>query len=179
MPISLSSSDSSTLEPAVQNRFIFTFTSIPGNTTQEDSLAFACKSAGVPNITFNTLEQYRLNERFRFAGRPSFNEIPLVFYDYINGGSSAGEILYNWASTMYNPITGQMTYKRQYATSATLAQLDPLGNVFRLWNIFYAWPSTVTYGETLSSDSDAPTEVTATIIYDYAIKATDATVLTF
>jgi len=175
MALSLSMTDSSIREPLVQNRFIFSFTAVPGSTGQEDSLAFACKSASTPEITFNNLEHYRLNERFRMAGRPSWNDISLTFMDFIgtSTNNSAGEILNSWATAMYNPITGQMTYKQQYSTSATLAQLDPLGNVIRLWNLFYAWPMTVNFGGDLSSESDAPVEITTTIAYDYAIKGVD------
>lgn len=175
MALSLSMTDSSIREPLVQNRFIFSFTSIPGAAGQEDSLAFACKSATIPTMTFNSLEHYRLNERFRMAGRPTFNDISLTFMDFIgtSENQSAGEILNSWSTSIYNPVTGQQTYKQQYSTSATLAQLDPLGNVIRLWNIFYAWPMEINFGGDLSSESDAPTEVSLSLAYDYAIKGVD------
>ena len=73
---------------------------------------------------------------------------------------------------VYNPITGQQGFKTQYATSATLAMLDPLGGVVQVWNLFYVWPSDINYND-LSSEDDGLCEVNVTFKYDYAIKGTD------
>jgi hypothetical protein len=74
---------------------------------------------------------------------------------------------------VYNPLTGQMGYKTQYATSATLAQLDPAGNIVRAWNIFGIWPSKVNYGQ-MDYNSGEACEIQATFRYDLAIKISDS-----
>jgi hypothetical protein len=173
MAITLSSSLSSTVEPMRKNRWIFQFTTVPGNTNAEGMLAFAAHSATIPNMTFAPVQKNRLNEAFWVAGKPVWNEIGCTFYDYIDGVNSAGQILYNWSQLIYNPITGQMFFKKQYSTSATMAQLDPAGAIVRLWNMFYIWPSIIGFGESVSYDEDAISEVNATFKYDYALKATD------
>ena len=93
---------------------------------------------------------------------------------YENAQYKAGDIMYNWASMIYNPLTGQMGYKTQYATSATEAQLDPAGNIFRAWNIFGIFPTNVNFGDTLSYEDSGATEISCTFAYDLAIKVQDS-----
>jgi hypothetical protein len=96
-----------------------------------------------------------------------------AFYDYVVGANSAGQILYDWGSSIYNLTTGQSAYKSEYTKNGVVAQLDPKGAVARLWNIFYMWPKNITFGESLSSGEDAVCEVTAQFRFDYAIKSPD------
>ena len=174
MTITLSASKSSTVEPIKKNRWIYQFTSIPGNDGDKVSdLAFAAHTATVPQVSYNAIESMRLNEKFTSAGKPTWNDLSATFYDYIDGAASAGQILYNWSQSIYNPITGQMFFKKQYSTSATLAQLDPAGAIVRLWNVFYIWPQSVGWGDALSYDDDAISECNVTFKYDYALKAND------
>lgn len=172
MAIFLSSSQSSTLEPLRKNRWVMQFTTVPGSANGPERLAFCAHTATQPQQTYNTTEHHRLNERFYTAGKVTWNQISATFYDFIEGPDSAGEILWNWSNSIYNPITGQMFFKKQYMTSATLALLDPAGGVIRAWNLFYIWPSDVNWGD-LSSEDDGPAEVAVTFHYDYAVKSTD------
>lgn len=173
MAITLSASKSSTLEPIKKNRWIFQFTSIPGNSGGASELAFAAHSSTVPQVSYNPIENQRLNERFFTAGKPTWNDLNATFYDYIDT-NSAGQLLYNWSQQIYNPVTGQMFFKNQYSTSATLAQLDPAGAIIRLWNIFYIWPQQVGFGDALNYDDDGISECNVVFKYDYALKANDA-----
>jgi len=173
MAITLSSSRSSTIEPIKKNRWIFQFSSVPGTTDGHGELAFAAHTATVPQITYNPVPKARLNENFYIAGKPTWNDISATFYDYIAGTKSAGQILYNWSSSIYNPITGQFFFKKNYAVSATLAQLDPGGAIVRIWNMFYIWPTSVGWGESVSYDDDNISECNVTFKYDYAIKSED------
>ena len=174
MAIQLSSAQSSRLEPLRQNRWVLQFTAVPGNVSGEGSerLAFAAHTASQPSISFEESEAHRLNERFYYAGKPTWETIEVSFYDYIQGQNSAGHILWEWATSVYNPVTGQMFFKSQYSTSATLAMLDPAGGVTRAWNLFYAWPQTVNWND-LDASSDELVDVALTLRFDYAVKATD------
>src|SRR5574344_2414587 len=179
MAIKLSDSKSFKLEPMRKNRWVFQFSSIPGNVDENsEALAFVAHTCNAPAITFDKQTLSRMNEKFNYAGLPTWNDISCSFYDFIRNSStstlSAGDILYNWASIIYNPLTGQMGYKTQYATSATLAQLDPAGNVVRAWNMFGIFPTRVNYGNGLSATDSEICEIEATFKYDLAIKITDA-----
>jgi hypothetical protein len=148
------------------------FTAVPGGGDASE-LAFAMHSATTPQITYNPIENQRLNERFFTAGKPTWNDLSCTFYDYIAGAKSSGQILYDWSQSIYNPITGQMYFKSQYSTSSTLGQLDPAGGIARLWNIYYVWPTSVGWGDALSYDDDTIAECAVTFKYDYAIKGND------
>lgn len=174
MPISISSSQSSTLEPMRKNRWAMQFTNVPGATGDDATgrLAFCAHTCTRPTITFSEIEQHRMNERFYLAGKPTWNSLPMSFYDFIQGAQSCSHILWEWANSIYNPITGQMFFKTQYMTSATLAMLDPAGGVTQVWNMFYIWPQEVAWND-LSSEDDGLVETNATFRYDYAVKGTD------
>lgn len=173
MALYLSSSQSSTLEPLRKNRWFMQFTSVPGNSgTGAERLAFTAHTATRPSFSFNEVEQQRLNERYYVAGKPTWNNLAMSFYDFIQGPQSASHIMWEWATSVYNPVTGQMFFKTQYMTSATLAMLDPSGGVVQVWNLFYIWPQEVNWND-LSSEDDGPAEVNVTFRYDYAVKGTD------
>lgn len=176
MALVLSSSKSSILEPVKKNRWVMQFKSIPGASGQEEGLAFVAHTCTPPAITFNQSTHKRMNETFYGAGTPTWNEFPMSFYDFINNTGtslSAAQILYQWQSMIYDPLTGQMGFKKQYSTSGTLAQLDPKGAVIRAWNLFYVWPASITYGDGLSSDADEIADISVTFRYDLAIKNVD------
>lgn len=181
MALKTSDSRSFKLEPMRKNRFIFKFSRVPGNPeASTDGLAFVAKSASLPQISFEKSSVKRIHESFNTAGMVSFNDLNVVFNDFIRNSSesqqeiSAGDALYNWVSMIYNPLTGQMGYKTQYATSASEAQLDPAGNIVRAWNIFGIFPTSVDFGGTLSYDDAGFNEISATFAYDLAIKAEDS-----
>ena len=181
MALKISDSRSFKLQPMKKNNWVFQFSAIPGNDSyQNEALAFVAKTCNAPAITFGDLDINRMNERYRFIGTPQWNEINCSFYDFIRNADSsqnelsAGDILYNWLCMEYNPLTGQMGYKTQYATSATLAQLDPAGNIIRAWNMFGIFPSNVNFGEGLDYGSGEASEVSATFKYDLAIKISDS-----
>ena len=181
MAIKISDSRSFKLQPIRKNGWVFQFSAIPGNTgKQAEALAFVAKSCQTPQIQYGDISIHRMNEKYRFAGNPEWNDIQCSFYDFIRNSSnvdgelSAGDILYNWSCMVYNPLTGQMGYKTQYATSATLAQIDPAGNIIRAWNLFGIFPSDVNFGETLDYTQGDACEITATFRYDLAIKIADS-----
>lgn len=150
------------------------FTTIPGaiGATPNERLSFVAHTAARPQITYNEVENQRLNERFYVAGKPTWSSLPMSFYDLIQGDQSASQILWDWSNSVYNPVTGQMFFKTQYTTSATLAMLDPAGGVIQVWNLFYVWPQDVNWND-LSTEDDGLAEVNVTFRYDYAVKGTD------
>lgn len=172
MALVLSSSQSSVLEPIRKNRWVVQFKSIPGG-GDRDSLAFVAHTTNAPTLTYGQTEYGRINEKFYNAGKPTWNELSIGFYDFIQGSNSAASIIDNWSRSIYNPITGQMFFKKQYSTSATLAQLDPAGGVIRTWNYFYIWPATINYGDGLSSEDDGLVDIAVTFRYDLAVKGVD------
>ena len=178
MAIKISDGRSFKMQPMKKNNWIFQFSAIPGNNGNQDALAFVAKTCNAPAVTFADTTIDRMNEQFKFAGKVSWNDINCTFYDFIRNSSSgelsAGDILYNWFNMMYNPLTGQMGYKTQYATSASLAQTDPAGNIIRCWNLFGIYPSNIDWGNGLDYSSGDACEITTVFKYDLAIKVSDS-----
>jgi hypothetical protein len=182
MAIVITSINSSILEPLRKNRFVFqvtpptTLSTKLSTTVNADAFAFAAKSCSIPQISFNALEQQRMNERFFFAGKPTWNDLSTSFYDYIVSATSQscspGDFLWAWCRTIYDPQTGVMGYKSEYHGHATIAMLDPGGVVIRAWNIYYMFPTSISWGDTVGSEDEGVVECTATFKYDYAIKTT-------
>ena len=160
----------------LKNRWVMQFTKIPilsGATGDNPvDLAFCAHTARRPSISYNVTEFQRLNERFYVAGKPTWGEMAMTFFDFIKGSSSVSNLLWNWNQVVYSPITGQMGFKKDYTTSGTLAMLDPKGAVIQIWNLFYCWPYNIDWGD-LSADDDGLSEVSVTFRYDYAVKGTD------
>ena len=177
--LKISDSRSFKMQPLRKNNWVFQFSAIPGNTEEQTTaLAFVAKTCEAPHLSVQDVNINRMNETYKFAGNPEFSDINCSFYDFIRNDYSdnelsAGDILYNWFCMVYNPLTGQMGYKTQYATSATLAQLDPAGNIIRAWNIFGIYPKDVNFGQLDYTAGDA-CEITATFRYDLAIKISDS-----
>jgi hypothetical protein len=180
MAIKISDSRSFKMQPLAKNNWVFQFSAIPGNTsTQAEALAFVAKTCNAPAYTAADMPIDRMNEQYKFAGKISWNDISCTFYDFIrnsssNSENSAGDILYDWFCMIYNPLTGQMGYKTQYATSASLAQTDPAGNIIRCWNIFGIYPSAVNWGDGLDYSAGGVCEISSTFKYDLAVKVADS-----
>lgn len=148
------------------------FTDVPGSTAGAERLAFIAKSCSRPELQFKQDETHRLNERAYFLGKPEWSALNMTFYDFIQGEESAASIMYNWATQIYQPLTGQQFFKTQYSTSAILGLVDPAGAVIEQWHLFYVQPTSVNWNE-LSSDDDGISEVAATFRFDWAIKAAE------
>lgn len=181
MALTLSTSDSAKLEPKRKNRWIVSFEEIPTTSTtaatkRNNILSFCAHSGTRPEITFEMVEVQRLNEKWKFAGKPGWNELSFSFYDYISsdGKDSAFTILRDWWTSIYNPLTGSMGYAIEYKTNSTVAMLDPAGVVASTWHVFYMWPKTVHSGGDVNYDSNDIAEVGVTFVYDYAIAGTES-----
>lgn len=178
MALVLSDSRTSIMESVRKNRWLMQFTTIPGGVSvqpgsAQESLSFVAITANAPTLTFESKEYHRLNERFYTAGKPTWAEVTMTFYDFISGTSSAAHILYKWATAMYNPLTGAMAFKKNYTTTGTLAMLDPAGSPVRVWNLYHLWPTSVNFGDGFDAASDDINTISATFRYDFAIKQDD------
>lgn len=166
MPIVLSTAEQSIKEPKRQNRFILKFDAVPdGN---QDELALALLSAARPNISFNSTTVQRMNEQFHFAGNPTWEPIACVFYDFDKGTYSASQILWKWARTVYDPVTGAMGFASQYKTNATLVILSPDGSIAETWDLFGCYPDSVSFNDVTYGGNEG-LQVNLSLRFDYAI----------
>ena len=159
------------IEPKSKSRWFLAMHQIPtdGAETGPNDLAFAASTAARPGMTFNQIETHRLNDKFYWAGKPTWNELPMTFYDFINEANSVSQILWKWKDKIHDPVSGQMGFKRNYsAPSAMLAMLTPEMEVAEKWFLFNIWPTNLD-GQELSYEDDGIAMMSVTFRYDYAL----------
>ena len=173
MPIVLSSSEHSFREPKRKNRWILKFDRVPNHESGTEPLAIDILSAARPSVSYDPVELHRLNERFWFASKPSWETMSCVFYDYDKGKNSATQVLYSWSTSIYNPLTGGQGYAIVYKTNATLVMLGPDGKIIEVWDLFGAFPESINWQDLSYEGTDAQ-QVEAVIRYDYAMLQVDS-----
>ena len=174
MSIVLSSAEHSFREPKRKNRWILKFDRIPNaQTDASEKLAIDIVSASRPSVSVEPIEISRLNEKFKFAGTPSWEDIGCTFYDYDKGKDSATQILYKWFTSIYNPLTGGQGYAIVYKTNASLALLGPDGKIIEIWDLFGCFPSSYNFQELSYEGADA-VQVDISLKYDYAVLQADS-----
>jgi len=191
MAISLSNAISGKREPKRGNRWILKFEDIPrhdrtsqnskysnGAGSDAESLAIDLFSAGRPNLNVNASEDVsRLNEKWKFAHNPTWDNISVEWYDFDSGKSSATQIVWKWMQTIYDVLNGTMGYAASYKTDASLILLGP-GQTFatnpktnieviEAWDLFGCFPGNMQTGE-LSYENNDVLRVTVDLFYDYA-----------
>lgn len=177
MPIVLSSAEHSFREPKRKNRWILKFDSVPNatDTGASEALAIDILNTSRPSVSTDPIDLHRLNEKFYFASKPNWDPIDCIFYDYDKGKNSAGQILYSWFTSIYNPLTGGMGYAIVYKTNATLVMLGPDGKIIEVWDLFGAFPESINWQD-LSYDGTDAQQVQASIRFDYAVLQADSSV---
>lgn len=178
MAIVLSSAEHSFREPKRKNRWILKFDSIPGadgsgSNSASEALSIDIVSASRPSISFDPYTVSRLNEKFHFAGSPTWDPISCSFYDYDKGKMSAGQVIYQWATMIYNPLTGGQGYAIHYKVNGTLVLLGPAGAIIEIWDIFGAFPENVSWQD-LSYEGSDGAMVEFSLRFDYAISQIDS-----
>jgi hypothetical protein len=172
MAIVLSSAEHSFREPKRKNRWILKFDRVPNHANGTEPLAIDILSASRPSVEVEQTEMQRLNERFYFAGKPTWQPIACNFYDYDKGKDSATQILYSWFTAIYNPLTGGQGYAIVYKTNATLVMLGPDGKIIEIWDLFGCFPASVNFNEVSYEGSDA-LQVAVSLRIDYAVLQAD------
>ena len=104
-------------EPQRVNNILLHFTlpnsiSLPNGTTNA-SLDLSVESFPIPGSSISPFEVSRLNETRKFAGRPSFAPMQVVYKDFVN--FNVAGLLAAWRDLAYNPANGQVGWA---ATSA-------------------------------------------------------------
>lgn len=181
--IDLTSTKAGSLEPVKKNRWIVRLLWSNGiidlgnndKITVYDehinSLSFAAHTVTVPSITFNANELNRLNDRVWSPGKSTYNDINIIFYDYIKTKDhtydSVTEILHNWSRLFYDPNSGKAQLKNDATADVQIYQLSGAGKTVRQWNLHNTFPISIDFGGSLSYSDDTPSEVNLTIKYDW------------
>lgn len=151
--------------PRVGADLLNTLTSADIIADGQQQLILGIRTCDVPYFTQNPINISRGNSTIKFAGKPTFNDINIEFYDYI--GSNVKDTLLAWQNLSYNTKFDYAGLARSYKKDCQLLQLTSTADIVRYWDIKGAWLSSV-QPQNFDMTSDAEQTVSATLSYDWA-----------
>ena len=152
------------LEPQRTNNALLFINNVPG--LGDEDLVLALMSFPIPKVNNGVIEVAYLNEKRKFAGNPAFEDMSVLYKDYVN--KSVADSLLQWRHQVYNPITGAVGLKSVYAKTGFVQMFAPEGSFERRYDIFGVWPSTYDPGDIDMAGEDA-LQITLTLTIDKAV----------
>lgn len=132
------------------------------------------KSASRPSFTLETPEMHHDQEVAYFAGKQTFEEMSLEFYDVLNPDLS--ERLYQWIAGGANGAVTDLAdatvnTPSSYKQEVRLEMTDGDGGALDRWRLLGAWPKDTNWNEMDYGDTELQT-ISVTLRFDRAIKET-------
>lgn len=143
-----------------QNNALLYITNLPGN--DNDLLSLSLASFPLPKTNSGIVEVRWLNESRKFAGNPVYEDLSVVFKDYVDQQTAA--VLAGWRALVHDPVTGKIGLKAQYAKAARAVLYAPDGSTEREYEIQGLWPSSFDPGE---ADMQGEDGVQITVVFTY------------
>jgi len=171
---SLSADALNNLEPHRMNSWTLEVPDLTDANGANSSLVLGLQAFQLPTETSDLIEIYYLNERRQYAGRTLYDGGTLSLTDWIDQGTA--EAIRKWRLLVYDPETGRVGLKRDYAKRAVLNMYAPgtpgtLGTgspvVTRTWELVNMWPVSVSWGALDMTASDK-IQIDVQMVYDKA-----------
>lgn len=131
----------------------------------QNQVILALKSCDTPNVNLGDVQISRGNSVIKYAGKPTFDDMSFVAYDYIGG--EVKDVLLAWQNQAYNSKYDFIGNAKSYKKHAQLLQLTPNGTMVKYWDIEGCWPKTVEPGD-YDYTADEAQEVNCTLSIDWA-----------
>ncbi len=139
---------------------------IEGLTTEErEILRMSLQSFPIPKVNIGVIEMNHLNEKKKFPGIPTWDDLSVVFNDFVDTATAA--TLWRWFRTVYDPKTGKLGLARVYKKTGRVVQLAPDGSTERAYGLEGVWISALDPGDSDMSSEDV-LRITCTIVIDKA-----------
>jgi len=134
----------------------------------ENALELALSSFPIPKRTMGIIEIGYLNEKRKFAGIPTYDDLSVIYKDYIDAATA--RVLWKWNYQVHNPETGKTGLARAYkkSGSVTLFAPDGSGEFDRMMDVIGAWPSGFDPGDADLAGEDS-VNITLTLTIDKVI----------
>ena len=147
-------------EPLRKNRFVFRFPSDLGISE------WMIQSGNRPSIRQSNTEIQFLNTSTYVLGRYTWEPMQVTFRDVI--APSTSQAIMEWVRLGSESVSGRQGYAAGYKRDVELELLDPTGVTVQRWILKNAFLTDVNFGS-LSYQDDQIADITATLVYDYAI----------
>ena len=156
---------SNTIETRRKHRWLFTTLGPLGRTA-----LLVLKTAARPKTTVQVAEMHHDEEQAKFAGKYTWEDINLVWYDG-EQDPNISKVIYDWFNTVVNVPTANVGTPSTYKADAGLTMTNGAGVANESWSLFGAWPKEVDWGDLDYSNNEIQ-EVTATLSIDRAQRIT-------
>jgi hypothetical protein len=123
----------------------------------------ALESLSLPTKMVSEIELNFINTRRYIAGRASFEAIPIVVKDTIDG--SVANELNRWHLDVFDPQTGHIGLASRYKRDATIILFGPDGSSERTWTLEGCFPTVLNFGSA-DYNSDDVVRVEMNLRYD-------------
>ena len=135
-------------------------------TTAAETIRVSVVSSSVPHFSLGTIEVKRGNDTIKFAGVPTFGNLPIVVNDYM--GAKTKEAIMAWQALAYNVRNGYINRATAYKKDCRLVEFSPdYKEILNEWRIEGAWVQEVSEGE-FSNENEGKRTINVTIQYDRA-----------
>jgi len=135
----------------------------------DDDLVLALMSFPLPKRTMGIIEVGYVNERRKFAGLPTFDDLSVVYKDYVD--KNTADFLWKWANMVYDPKTGVIGLASTYKKNGWVELFAPNGEHIRNYDIQGVWPSGFDPGDIDLTGEDT-LNITMTLTIDKAYPST-------
>ena len=162
MPLDNLTADAlNSLEPQRQNNGLLR---IVGVASMPDSIMdLAIQSFPLPKHGVGTIEVPHLNEKRKYAGNPTYEDVTVVFTDFVE--NDIAKAVDDWMRTVHNPTNGRTGFARSYKKNGLFITFGPNGQWERTWNIIGIWPSNYDPGDIDQSGEDY-VRISLTLVVD-------------
>ena len=147
-----------------QSSALLYFPGLLGNVDNLITLAIA--SFPMPKVASGIVEVAYLNEKRKFAGMPTFDDLSIVFRDYVD--KDVARVIGLWRKSVYDPVTGRIGLASEYKRDGRAVQFAPNGELEREFEIVGAWPSTWDPGDH-DMEAEDQVRINVTLTIDKAI----------
>ena len=136
---------------------------------REDVLVLSLSTFPIPKRTLGIIEIGYLNEKRKFAGNPTYDDLSVVYKDYVD--QATAKILWTWHYQVHNPETGKTGLAASYKKSGWVSLFDPSGGSERQYKLVGIWPSAMDPGDIDMAGEDS-INITVTLTIDKTIPST-------
>ena len=131
-----------------------------------DVLVLSLSTFPIPKRTIGIIEIGFLNEKRKFAGNPTYDDLSVVYKDYVD--RETARVLWNWHYQVHNPENGKTGLARGYKKSGWVSLFDPSGGQERQYDLIGIWPSAMDPGDIDMAGEDT-VNITVTLTIDKTI----------
>lgn len=145
-------------------------TSAPGQESNDDVLALALQQFPLPKVTSGIIEHGYINEKRKFAGNPTYDDLSVVYVDTVDTG--VAKTLWEWRLQVHDPVTGKTGLAKNYKKKGWVTMFDPSGEQEREYELVGVWPSAMDPGDIDLAGEDS-VKITMTLTIDKAVPRTN------